>query len=51
MLWEYIFALIQGVVYGDASDCPQQLTMFVLCFGRGVILPAESSLYWNSGNY
>jgi hypothetical protein len=27
MLWEDIFALIQGVVYRAASDCPEQLTL------------------------
>jgi hypothetical protein len=31
MLCEYVFVLISGVEYGAASDCPQWITMIILC--------------------
>jgi hypothetical protein len=43
MLCEYVFVLILDVGYAAASHCPQQL-WFVLCSGKGVILPAKDSL-------
>ena len=33
----YVFVLIPCVRYGAASDCPQLLTMIVLCYRRSVI--------------